>query len=120
MSVTAQKASACTHTLMDTMCFFYTFGFTQSKTAHSTGIVSQLSERVSDSVSLESERLFTLATENMLKCLLYKTKKGFRSYALKDKWRKEFFSQRQSGYGSPCPPLRMTPFSRHIHIEFDC
>lgn len=44
MSVTAQKASACIHTLMDTMCWFYTFGFTQSKTVHSTGTVSQLSE----------------------------------------------------------------------------
>lgn len=73
MSVTAQKASTHIHALMDTMCFFNTFGFMQSKTVHNTGIVSQLSERVLDSVSLESERLFALATQNMLKCLLHKT-----------------------------------------------
>lgn len=33
MSVTAQKASTHNHTLKDTMCFFNTFGFMQSKTA---------------------------------------------------------------------------------------
>lgn len=96
------------------------------KTMLSTGTASQLSERASDSVSLKSERQFAMATKNMLKCLLYETKKennpclqilhsrrqmGKRVFLPETIKVKEF---------SSCLPFRTTPFSGHMCIDFDC
>lgn len=84
---------------------------------HNADTVSQLSERVSDSVS--RDRLFALSAENMFAVKDKKRRQPLPSDLMlwKTNREKSFSPRGNQGTGvqANVPPFRMTPFSRHIH-----
>lgn len=123
MSATAEKASTCTHTLMDATCFFlYIWIYTIQNCVQHRYCFSAVKGFQAQILWSQKDYLpWLLRTCSSVCCTRQKKPSGLTLWKTNGE---KIFSPRQPGYRSsghcPWPIFRTTPCSRHIHIEFDC
>lgn len=123
MSATAEKASTCTHTLMDATCFFlYIWIYTILNCVQHRYCFSAVKGFQAQILWSQKDYLpWLLRTCSSVCCTRQKKPSGLTLWKTNGE---KIFSPRQPGYRSsghcPWPIFRTTSCSRHIHIEFDC